>query len=46
MTHPMQAKFTESSMEDINKLKHQMQLFSVDPDFRDYLPRNKQTNLQ
>lgn len=33
-------------MEGVNKWECQMQLLTVDPDFRDYLPRNKQTNVQ
>lgn len=46
MTRPMQVKFTASPMEGGNKWERQMQLFTVDPDLRDYLPRNKQTNVQ
>lgn len=33
-------------MEGVSKWECQMQLFAVDPDLRDSLPRNKYTSVQ
>lgn len=33
-------------MEGVNKWERQMQLFTIDPDCGDYLPRSRQINVQ